>query len=237
MIYQKLVLSLENEIFEQEKLEKDIKIHVDEFLKNINSELPESMELEYEGFYRRGFFVTKKRYAVIEDEKIIAKGLELVRRDWAPVAKDTQQNILMAILKDGDIDKAIKIIEKVLKQVKSGKIEMKDLIIHTQITKKLSDYKQIGPHVVAAQKLEKKGLKIDKGTIIQYVVVKGKGAISQRAVPFEDSMNYTYDAEYYINHQILPAVSRIMKSLGYSKEQLAELGDKDKQKSLDAFFS
>jgi DNA polymerase I len=230
------VLLLENKIPEQEKLEKEIKIHVDEFLENINSELPESMELEYEGFYRRGFFVTKKRYAVIEDENIIAKGLELVRRDWAPVAKDTQQSILISILRDGNIDKAVKTIEKVLKKVKSGKIEMKDLIIHTQITKKLSDYKNIGPHVVAAQKLEKKGLKIDKGTIIQYVVVKGKGAISQRAVPFEDSENYSYDANYYINHQILPAVSRIMKSLGYSKQQLAELGDNEKQKTLDAFF-
>ncbi|MDR2967319.1 MAG: hypothetical protein LBU74_05175 [Methanobacteriaceae archaeon] len=227
---------MENKIPEQEKLEKEIKIHVDEFLENINSELPESMELEYEGFYRRGFFVTKKRYAVIEDENIIAKGLELVRRDWAPVAKDTQQSILISILRDGNIDKAVKTIEKVLKKVKSGKIEMKDLIIHTQITKKLSDYKNIGPHVVAAQKLEKKGLKIDKGTIIQYVVVKGKGAISQRAVPFEDSENYSYDANYYINHQILPAVSRIMKSLGYSKQQLAELGDNEKQKTLDAFF-
>jgi len=231
-----LVLSLENEVLMQKKLEKEIKSHVDEFLENINSELPESMELEYEGFYRRGFFVTKKRYAVIEEEKIIAKGLELVRRDWAPVAKDTQQNILMAILQNGDIDKAVEIIEKVLKKVKSGKIEMKDLMIHTQITKKLSDYKNIGPHVVAAQKLEEKGLKIDKGTIIQYVIVKGKGAISERAVPYEDSMNYNYDVYYYINHQILPAVSRIMKSLGYTKEQLAELGDKDKQKSLDAFF-
>jgi len=230
------VLYLENESPEQKKLEKEIEIHVDKFLKNINSELPESMELEYEGFYKRGFFVTKKRYAVIEDGNIIAKGLELVRRDWAPVAKNTQQAILMAILKDGNVEKAIKIVEKVLKTVKTGKIEMKDLIIHTQITKKLSDYKQIGPHVVAAQKLEAKGLKIDKGTIIQYVIVKGKGAISQRAVPFEDSKNYNYDTNYYIHNQIIPAVSRIMKSLGYTKEQLIELGEKEKQESLDAFF-
>ena len=227
---------MEDRNLEQKKLEKEIKIHVDEFLESVNSELPESMELEYEGFYRRGFFVTKKRYAVIEDENIIAKGLELVRRDWAPIAKNTQQSILISILKDGNIEKAVETIENALKQVKSGKVAMKDLMIHTQITKKLSDYKNIGPHVVAAQKLEKKGLKIDKGTIIQYVIVKGKGAISQRAVPYEDSQNYNYDSNYYINNQILPAVSRIMKSLGYNEQQLAELGDKEKQKTLDAFF-
>ncbi|MEA4957461.1 hypothetical protein SDC9_08571 [bioreactor metagenome] len=220
----------------QINLENEIKTQAKKFLTNFNATLPESMELEYEGFYRRGFFVTKKRYAVIEDGVIIAKGLELVRRDWAPVAKDTQQGILMAILKDGDVEKAIKIIEKILKEVKSGNVSMKDMIIHTQITKRLSDYKQIGPHVVAAQRLEDKGMKIGRGTIIQYVVVRGKGPISQRAVPFEDSENYEYDPDYYIDNQIIPAVSRIMESFGYSKEKLKELGEKEKQKTLDAFF-
>lgn len=226
-----------NNAVAQEELEKEINIHVNEFLKDINSELPENMELEYEGFYRRGFFVTKKRYAVIEDGNIIAKGLELVRRDWAPIAKNTQQEILMAILKEGNVDKAVKIIEKVLKKVKSGNLNMKDLVIHTQITKKLSDYKQIGPHVVAAQKMEKKGLKVEKGTIVQFIIVKGKGAISQRAVPYEYSDNYEYDPKYYIENQIIPAVSRIMSSLGYTKEELMELGDTEKQESLDAFFT
>lgn len=217
-------------------LEEEIKSQAHKFLVDFNATLPESMELEYEGFYRRGFFVTKKRYAVIEDGVIIAKGLELVRRDWAPVAKDTQQGILMAILKDGDVEKAVQIIRKILKKVKSGDVDMKDLIIHTQITKKLSDYKQIGPHVVAAQRLEDKGMKIGRGTIIQYVVVKGKGPISQRAIPFEDSEKYIYDYDYYIDNQIIPAVSRIMESFGYTKEKLKELGEKEKQKTLDSFF-
>jgi len=217
-------------------LEEEIKSQAHKFLVDFNATLPENMELEYEGFYRRGFFVTKKRYAVIEDGVIIAKGLELVRRDWAPVAKDTQQGILMAILKDGDVKKAVKIIAKVLKKVKSGDFVMKDMIIHTQITKRLSDYKQIGPHVVAAQRLEEKGMKIDRGTIIQYVVVRGKGPISQRAIPFEDAEKYTYDSDYYIDNQIIPAVSRIMESFGYTKEKLKELGEKEKQKTLDSFF-
>lgn len=221
---------------EQIALEKEIKSQAKKFLADFNITLPESMELEYEGFYRRGFFVTKKRYAVVEDGTIIAKGLELVRRDWAPVAKDTQQGILMAILKDGDVDKAIEIIKKVLKKVKSGTEDMKNMIIHTQITKKLSDYKQIGPHVVAAQRLEEKGMKIDRGTIIQYVVVKGKGPISQRAIPYEDADKYKYDPDYYIDNQIIPAVSRIMESFGYTKEKIKELGEKEKQKTLDSFF-
>lgn len=221
---------------EQIQLEKLIKNQAQAFLKEFNSNLPESMELEYEGFYRRGFFVTKKRYAVIEDGTIIAKGLELVRRDWAPIAKNTQQGILKAILEEGNVDEALKVIGDSLKRLKTGKVDMKDLIIHTQITRNLSSYKQIGPHVVAAKRMEAHGMKIEKGTIIQYVITKGKGSISSRAVPYDYINDEKYDIDYYINNQVLPAVERIMISLGYDKERLSELGSKEKQHTLDDFF-
>jgi DNA polymerase I len=220
----------------QSELEAEIESQKDKFLEFINQELPEGMELEYEGFYKRGFFVTKKRYALIEDDKIIAKGLELVRRDWAPIAKDTQQSILMAILKDGSPEKAREIVKKVIKDIASGGVAMNDMVIHTQITKKLSDYKQIGPHVMAAQKSIAKGRKIERGSIIRYVIVKGKEPISKRAIPIEDTDDLEYDPEYYLKNQVLPAVSRIMDSLGYSSEALAELAQKERQSSLDAFF-
>lgn len=227
---------MEKETTEQIELEKEIKKQAEKFLEYLNSNLPESMELEYEGFYRRGFFVSKKRYAVIEDGEIIAKGLELVRRDWAPIVKNTQKNVLMAILKEGNTDKAIKEVKKVLKEIKSGKTPMKDLIIHTQITKKLSDYKQVGPHVIAAQRIEEHGVKVSKGTIIQYVIIKGKGPISQKAYPYEYCEGLEYDRDYYINNQLIPAVGRIMTSLGYSNQDLKDLATGEKQQSLDAFF-
>ena len=210
---------------EQLELEAEIKNQAQKFITDLNATLPEVMELEYEGFYRRGFFVSKKRYAVIEDGEIIAKGLELVRRDWEPIVKQTQKDVLKDILKEGNTTKA-----------KTGKIEGKELIIHTQITKPLSEYKQIGPHVVAAKKMEEHGIKITKGTIIQYVIVKGKGSISQRAVPYDYSEGAEYDRDYYINNQMIPAIGRIMYSLGYTKQDLEDLAQGEKQTSLDAFF-
>ena len=203
---------------EQLELEAEIKQQAQKFLKYLNSTLPESMELEYEGFYRRGFFVSKKRYAVIEDGEIIAKGLELVRRDWAPIVKNTQEAVLMAILKEGDSDKAIKEVKKAFKRIRSGKVDNKELVIHTQITKPLHQYKQVGPHVVAAQKIEEHGVKVSRGTIVRYIIVKGKGSISQRAVPYEYSEGFDYDKDYYIKNQLIPAVERIMYSFGYTRK-------------------
>ena len=221
---------------EQLALEAEIKDQAQVFLKYLNSTLPESMELEYEGFYRRGFFVSKKRYAVIEDGEIIAKGLELVRRDWAPIVKQTQEAVLMAILSEGNADKAIKEVKKTFKRIKNGEVERKELIIHTQITKPLSQYKQVGPHVVAARRIEEHGMKVSRGNIIQYIIVKGKGSISQRAIPYDYSEGYEYDKDYYINNQLIPAIERIMYSFGYTKKDLEDMSRGEVQQSLDAFF-
>ena len=225
-----------SETKEQLELEAEIKQQAQVFLKYLNSTLPESMELEYEGFYRRGFFVSKKRYAVIEDGEIIAKGLELVRRDWAPIVKKTQEAVLMAILKEGDSDKAISEVKKVLKKIKKGDVDKKEMIIHTQITKPLDQYKQVGPHVIAARKIEEHGIKVTRGTIVKYIITKGKGSISQRAVPYEYSEGYAYDKDYYINNQLIPAIERIMYSFGYTKQDLEDMAKGEVQQSLDAFF-
>ncbi len=205
----------------------------DLFLEAINKKLPAGMELEYEGFYQRGFFVTKKRYALIEDDAIIVKGLELVRRDWAPITKKTQQKVLTAILKEASPQKAAKIIKDVIDNIRKGNVMLEDLVIHTQLTKNPREYSQMAPHVLAAKKAIEKGRKVGRGSIIRYVVVKGREPISKRAIPIEDADISNYDPNYYIENQVLPAVGRIIEALGYSEQEILH---KEKQSSLDAFF-
>lgn len=210
-----------------------IKDNALKFIAQVNENLPEGMELEFEGFFQRGFFVTKKRYALIQDGNIVVKGLELVRRDWAPVAKKTQEKVLRALLEEGSPKKAVKIVRNVVEDIRKGKISLEDLVIHTQLTKNPEEYVQSAPHVMAAKKAIKKGRKVGPGTIIQYVVVRGREPISKRAVPLEDADISQYDPSYYIDNQVLPAVSRIIEAIGYLKEDILH---KEKQSSLDAFF-
>jgi DNA polymerase I len=212
---------------------KSLILQAQKFIKAVNEELPEGMELEYEGFFKRGFFVTKKRYALIEDDTIIVKGLELVRRDWAPITKKTQQKVLSAILKDASPEKAAKIVEGVIEDIRKGNVKLEDLVIHTQLTKNPHEYAQMAPHVLAAKKSIEKGRDIKRGSIIRYVVVKGKEPISKRAYPVEDANISSYDPNYYIENQVLPAVGRIIETFGYSKQDILH---KEKQSSLDAFF-
>jgi len=83
------------------------------FIEKINDELPKLMELDFQGFYPRGIFVAKKRYALSDTlGKLTVKGLEWVRRDWSNIAKETQIKVLRTILVDGSIDKAADIVKE-----------------------------------------------------------------------------------------------------------------------------
>ena len=207
------------------------------FLKTVNDSLPETMELEFEGFYSRGLFVTKKKYALIDENKnFITKGLEIVRRDWANIAKKTQQKVLEILLREGDPEKAADIIKEVTQALKKGDVDPDDLVIYTRLTMPLSQYKQVAPHVQIAKHMKERGEEVGVGSTIAYIVTEGKGLIRDRAVLHEDFVKrgLTYDADYYIGNQVLPAVLRIMTAFGYSKDNLVY--QKTEQISLEKWF-
>lgn len=196
-----------------------------DFLADINEELPATMELEFEGFYRRGIFVTKKRYALAGDDgKLTVKGLETKRRDWAIIAKKTQEDILSAILYDNDPVKAADLIKATIERLRSREVPLKELAINTQITKNLGDYVSEGPHIVAAKKAIREGMDYKQGSFVRYIVGPGKGLIGDKSVVIELAREGDYDPDYYINNQVLPAVMRIMEALGYQEDELKGLG-------------
>ncbi len=214
-----------------------VKTKAEEFLKYINSKLPGALELEYEGFYRRGFFVTKKKYALVDEEgKITTRGLEIVRRDWSEIAKETQARVLEALLRHGDVEEAVRVVKEVTEKLSKYEVPPEKLVIHEQITRELKDYKATGPHVAIAKRLAAKGIKIRPGTVISYIVLKGSGRIGDRAIPFDefDPTKHKYDADYYIENQVLPAVERILRAFGYRKEDLKY--QKTKQVGLGAWL-
>lgn len=211
------------------------------FLETINKELPEKMELELENFYSRGVFVSKKqkeekgakkKYALLaEDGKIKIRGFELVRRDWSAIAKHTQFKVLETILKQGSKEEAAKIVKETIEKLKSGKIPLKDLVIYTQLTKKPEDYDIISPELAAAKKALRRGISIEKGSMIAYIITKTGKSISEKAEIADYAKDY--DPDYYINNQVLPAVMKILKELGYNED---DLKNKGRQQNLNSFF-
>ncbi|MGC9310752.1 MAG: DNA-directed DNA polymerase, partial [Candidatus Aenigmatarchaeota archaeon] len=207
---------------------------VDKFLKKINSELTGIMELEFEGFYPRGVFVgeagrgTKKRYA-LKDEKgnVEIKGFEFVRGDWSEIAKETQMKVIEYVL-SGDGKKALEFVKDTCREIRKGEIPKEKLVISRQLTKPPEQYGTAAPHVKVARDLQNKGVKVNGGCLIKYVITREGKLISDRAKWWEDAK--TYDADYYVDHQVIPPAFRILSVLGYTKEDL-----KGCQSSLESF--
>ncbi len=200
-----------------------------EFLERINKELPGWMHLEFEGLYKRGLFITKrkearaakKKYALVDEKgnlKIV--GMEFVRRDWAEIAKQTQRKVLEYVLIEGDPKKALEYVRKVIDDLRAKRVPKEALIIYTQIQKDLHAYEQKGPHVMAALKAMRRGVKIVPGMLIGYIIKEGAGKISDRAELAQFVGEKEYDPEYYINNQVLPAVMPILEELGFTERDV-----------------
>jgi len=202
-------------------LNKKSKKQVLDFLKKLNDKLPGIMELELEDFYKRGIWVTKrtgefgakKKYALITEEgKLKIRGFETVRRDWCKLSREVQNNVLRMILSDGNEKKSLEYVKNVIKQIKERKIDKSQIMIRTQLKKSISEYKAISPHVIAAQKMQEKKLPVNPETLIEYYIAetRDKKKLVREKVKLPSEKG-EYNIEYYLEHQILPAVENIFQ--------------------------
>ena len=205
-----------------------------EILKKINSKLPGIMELELEGFFKRGIWVTKrtgefgakKKYALIDkNNKLKIRGFETVRRDWCQLARDTQNKVLHLILTQGNEKQALEYIKEIIKKIKNRDVPLEQLIIRTQLKKPIEEYKSEGPHVTIAKRMQKNNLPVNIGMLIQYYISesetgKKNSLVRERAKLIDEKGKY--DISYYLNNQIIPAIENIFEVFNINIKELTE---------------
>jgi len=203
-----------------------------EFLEKLNKDLPGIMELELEDFFKRGLWVTtragtlgaKKKYALIDEKNNIKiRGFETVRRDWCKIARQVQNKVIKQILKNGNEKKALEYVKKIAKQIKQREINKEDIIIRTQLKKPLSEYKAISPHVIAARKMQEKGIPVGEGNLINYFIAetrdKKKLVRDKVKLPIEKG---EYNIKYYLERQLLPAIENIFQVFDVNIKEIIE---------------
>ncbi|MFA5142472.1 MAG: DNA-directed DNA polymerase [Candidatus Woesearchaeota archaeon] len=215
---------------------------VKEFVNNINKDLLENMELELDEYYPAALFVSmksaeggaKKRYALLtKDHELKIKGFESVRRNTSPISKEVQETILKLILADNAPKKALDYLKKEIDDLRKKKIKKERLIMTTQLQKPIEEYDSVMPHVAVAKRMVEQGYEMNPGSVIQFIITKGTGKISERARLPKETNEGDYDPEYYINNQIIPAVEKIFEALGYNLEEILTAKS---QSSLSAFL-
>lgn len=179
------------------------------------------LEMEFETHFSKFLMPTvrgsesgsKKRYAglVVEDLKqqkfhMLFKGLESVRSDWSPLAREFQRVLYERIFYDQSYEDYIK---QTVADIKAGRFE-KELVLRKRIRRKLNDYvKNIPPHVQAARKAEMARKERDlpslyqSGGWIEYIMtINGPEPRQYR----QSAIDY----DFYIDRQLAPIVDSIL---------------------------
>jgi len=210
------------------------KAKVDELTRIIRDKL--GLEIKPDKIYTRVFFTeAKKRYCgLLTDGRIDVVGLEAVRGDWSELAKEVQEKVIEIILRENRVDRAVDYVRDVIRKLESGKIPLSKLIIWKTIGKELEEYEAAAAHVSAARKLIEAGFKVDKGDKVGYIIVRGSGRLSDKAMPyiFVDSIDQV-DIEYYIKKQVVISALRILEYFGIREDHL--ISEKRQASILDFF--
>ncbi|XP_042526110.1 DNA polymerase alpha catalytic subunit [Dipodomys spectabilis] len=188
------------------------------------------LELDIDGIFKSLLLLKKKKYAALVVEptsdgnyitKQELKGLDIVRRDWCDLAKDTGSFVIGQILSDQSRDTIVENIQKRLieigENVLNGSVPVSQFEINKALTKDPQDYpdKKSLPHVHVALWINSQGgRKVKAGDTVSYVICQDGSNLSasQRAYAPEQLQkqdNLTIDTQYYLAQQIHPVVARI----------------------------
>jgi len=217
--------------------------HEPEKIEKLSKEIEEKLGLEIkpDKVYVRIFFTeAKKRYAgLLPDGQLDIVGLEVIRGDWAVVAKKVQGKVLEIILREQSPKKAAQFVQQFIYELRQRRVPYRDLIIWKTLTKPVEEYEVKASHVEAAKMLMKKGWKLAVGDKIGYVAVLGTGRFYERVKPYAFASFDEVDIEYYVSKQVVPAAVRILESFGITEEQLltSKVEEKETRRLTDFFGS
>lgn len=191
--------------------------------------LPCYLELEYETHYSRFLMPrmrhsekgTKKRYAGLQRQpdgvtRMVFKGLENVRSDWTPLARDLQQALYERIFR-GQPWRAL--LQDTVNRVRAGEADAA-LVYRKRLRRPLADYaRNKPPHVQAALKAQQRYQALDlpdpfrAGVQIEYVItVNGPEPL--------EFLNSPIDYQHYVDKQIKPVADTILAFLDESFDRL-----------------
>ncbi|MFO2466457.1 DNA polymerase II [Pseudomonas sp. 15FMM2] len=181
--------------------------------------LQSALELQYETHFSRFLMPTirgaeegsKKRYAglvvrVDGREDMVYKGLETVRSDWSPLARQFQQELYQRIFRRQPHQDYVR---DYVRRTLGG--ELDDLLIYRKrLRRQLNDYERnVPPHVRAARLADEYNVRqgrprqYQNGGWIHYVItVNGPEPLEVRQAPI--------DYDHYVSRQLQPVADAIL---------------------------
>jgi DNA polymerase-2 len=151
---------------------------------------------------RSGTGGSKKRYAGMvadgDGARVEFVGLEAVRRDWTPLAKRFQRELLDRVFRDQPVEEFVR---DFVGELRGGRLDAL-LVYKKAVRKNLAEYTKTTPaHVKAARKQEGPAARI-----VEYVVT------SVGPEPADERQG-ALDYEHYVEKQIEPIADAVLRFL------------------------
>ncbi|CAM9677998.1 unnamed protein product [Sphacelaria rigidula] len=115
--------------------------------------------LEYEKMYWPFLLLSEKRYATMMYErpddvpKMTSSGLVTVRRDNAPVVRDTANEVINLLMAKKTDDEVLGYVRGVLQSLENSDIPLEKLVISNELKKRAEEYASPTPHSVLSGKI------------------------------------------------------------------------------------
>ncbi|KAF2424907.1 hypothetical protein EJ08DRAFT_407315 [Tothia fuscella] len=201
-----------------------------EFKRSVN-ERYKLLEIDIDNVFRRLLLHAKKKYAAINMvemdgkfvEKLEVKGLDMRRREYCQLSKDTSTKILNFLLSGEEPEVVVEKIHEHLRdlatQMREFKVPVQKYTIFTQLGKAPSEYPNGGsmPSVQVALRQIAKGKHIKAKDVMSFIITGNSNGSAEQAAkaayPMEDLLKHDSelkpDIDYYLHKQILPPVERL----------------------------
>jgi DNA polymerase-2 len=169
------------------------------------------LELKFEKLYLRLFLPqmrhstrgASKRYAGLryapQGNAVEFVGMEVVRSDWTPLAKDVQRELYQRLFTDEPVEVYL---AEVVKRVRNGELD-EALVYRKNLRKGAEEYTATTPpHVAAARKSAQPA-----GRSITYVMTTAGPEPT-------DNVQHPLDREHYVSKQVKPVAEPVLATLG-----------------------
>jgi len=177
-----------------------------------------------------GIMEAQKRYfGITYDGEVVARGIELRRRDTPNFIKDFQLKLIRTLFGCEDAEqvraegyeKALQVVAEAVADLMKGEVQPEDLVVSKTIKKPIVCYKSTFPHVAAAIQLASRGVNVNPGEKVNFIYTDADHHNPLcRVTPYDPvDRRISIDGEKY-RALILDAAETILSTFGFTRKTL-----------------
>jgi DNA polymerase elongation subunit (family B) len=204
------VIHFEDQLSKEECIEI-----VNNMCKKINNTLPKPMLLNFEEYYDRMIFFSKKRYVMFKEGEVSFKGVATVRSNYCPYVKGCYKDIIDLIGKNAGNECIQDYVINSVMNLLEGKVLVDDLVL-TKSVKPLEKYKtENSPQYLMAKRLMLEGHNWQSK--LEYIFISNGERLQGNKMYTLDEVeknDLPVDYRYYSEKQLIPAIKDLLIVVG-----------------------